>query len=360
MSKSERFFVLILLIAIVLSGCDKTQIKTEIDEVKQKEMDTFYEKASQLLSNRNFNGSVLVAKEGVVYLAEGYGLADENSDAPNERETIYQIGSLTKSFTALAIMQLQEAGKLSVNDPIDKYFPNYPNDSKITIHHLLTHTSGIDKNPISALEFTEQMTLHNDIMDKNVVTKILEMAANKPLIFDPGTKYDYNNHGYSILGAIIESISGLTYGAYIEENICKPLGMYHTGYNESNIPIDGQAIDFYRSYTTNVPASYAYAGGGMHASVDDLYKWAQAITSNKLIDQASTEAMLTPYLEHYAYGWVVDAHAFMHTGIINGYRSLLVVDTASDYVIIILSNYPSESEVYRISEILTSYIEASN
>jgi CubicO group peptidase (beta-lactamase class C family) len=171
MNKSMRILVICLLMTMVLAGCDKKPI---IDEARQNEIDAFYEKVDRILSDRNFNGSVLVAKDDIIYLANGYGLSEENSEVKNQRETIYQIGSITKSFTAMAIMQLQEAGKLNVQDPIDKYFPNYPNDSKITIHHLLTHTSGIDHNPIRFSEFNEQMSLHNGIMDKNVVAEIMD------------------------------------------------------------------------------------------------------------------------------------------------------------------------------------------
>ena len=355
MNKAIRFFLICLLMAMILAGCATRPI---ITEAKQNEIDAFYEKVDRLLSDRNFNGSVLVAKDGIIYLANGYGLSEENSDVKNQRETIYQIGSITKSFTAMAIMQLQEAGKLDVQDPIDKYFPNYTNDSKITIHHLLTHTSGFDQYTINFSEFNEQWNLHNGILDKNMVAEIMGMVASKPLLFEPGTKFDYNSYGYRILGAIIESVSGLPYGTYIDENICKPLELQHTGYNESNIPLEGQARAFERSFNANVPITFSYASGGMHATIDDLFKWTQAIKTNRLISKSSTQEMLNPFLARYAYGWIVDQKGgFMHEGTWGGYRALVNVDVANDFVIIILSNYPAEGELYRIEEILKKYIK---
>ncbi|MBU0937192.1 MAG: beta-lactamase family protein, partial [Spirochaetes bacterium] len=334
MNKSIRFFMICLLMAMVLAGC---ATKPVIDEAKQKEIDAFYEKVDRVLRDRNFNGSVLVAKDDIIYLAKGYGLSEENTEIKNQRETIYQIGSITKSFTAMAIMQLLEAGKLNVQDPIDKYFPNYPNDSKITIHHLLTHTSGFDQNPISLSEFNELLVQYNGILDKNMVTELMGMVASKPLLFEPGTKFDYNSHGYRILGAIIEIASGQSYGTYIEENICKPLGLQDTGYNERNVLLEGQAVGFDRSWIEHVPITFSSASGGLHSTIDDLYTWTQAIKTNKLISRATTRKMLHPFLAQYAYGWYVDQKGgFTHTGTWGGYRSLVTVDAVNDYTIIIL------------------------
>ncbi|PKM55543.1 MAG: hypothetical protein CVV00_03520 [Firmicutes bacterium HGW-Firmicutes-5] len=356
MIKSIKHSATIILIAFMFIGCEKTTDTLVVDALKQQEIDAFHEKANNFLSKRNFNGSILVAKDGFVYLAEGYGLLDENFESPNERGTIYPIGSLTKSFTSMAIMQLQEDNKLNVHDPIEKFFPNYPNDAKITIHHLLTHTSGINPNPIDFTEFNELLNENNGIMDKNIINKIVEIAANQPLLFEPGTQHDYSNNGYLLLGAIIEEVSGRPYGAYIEEYICKPLNMNNTGYNDSNVPLTGQAIGFTKGYTTNVSPSMAYAGGGMHSTIDDLFKWSQGIKDHKLVSKKTTIAMLTPFMDAYSYGWYIYADKFMHRGKINGYRSFFVTDTKKDYTLIILSNYPSTAEVSRIVDVLTSYI----
>ena len=353
-----KVIVSILITLVLFVGCGEVAMTDEIDDSTKEEIIAFQQRADEFLSKRNFNGSVLVVKEGIVYFGEGYGMADVENDLPNERETIYLIGSLTKSFTSMAIMQLHESKKLNVNDPIDKYFPKYPNTSKITIHHLLTHTSGIDPNPIDFSTFSELFDLNNNIIDKSVITEILEVAAEKPLLFDPGTKFDYSNNGYMLLGAIIEEVSGLSFGEYIDEYICKPLEMTSTGYNTSGVPLEEQAIDASRSYSSNVNPVITYAGGGMHSTVDDLYRWDDAIRNNLLISKKSTDKMLIPFIDSYAYGWrISNKNEYMHTGNINGYRSLFIANTEKDYTVIILSNYPSTAEVNRVAQILISYIE---
>ncbi|MBV1757598.1 MAG: beta-lactamase family protein [Dethiosulfatibacter sp.] len=358
MNSSTKVIVSILITLVLFVGCGEVAMTDEIDDSTKEEIIAFQQRADEFLSKRNFNGSVLVVKEGIVYFGEGYGMADVENDLPNERETIYLIGSLTKSFTSMAIMQLHESKKLNVNDPIDKYFPKYPNTSKITIHHLLTHTSGIDPNPIDFSAFSELFDLNNNIIDKSVITEILEVAAEKPLLFDPGTKFDYSNNGYMLLGAIIEEVSGLSFGEYIDEYICKPLEMTSTGYNTSGVPLEEQAIDASRSYSSNVNPVITYAGGGMHSTVDDLYRWDDAIRNNLLISKKSTDKMLTPFIDSYAYGWrISNKNEYIHTGNINGYRSLFIANTEKDYTVIILSNYPSTAEVNRIAQILISYIE---
>ena len=173
-----------------------------------------------------FNGSVLVAKDGEILFAKGYGLANAEHQVPNTPETKFRLGSITKQFTAMAILILQEQSKLKVEDPIGKYLADAPKAWEgVTIHHLLTHTSGVPS-------YTDDPSYGKKMTQPETVKSMIARFKDKPLEFEPGEKFHYSNSGYFLLGAIIEKVSGKSYEAFLKEAIFDPLGMTDTGYDQ--------------------------------------------------------------------------------------------------------------------------------
>jgi CubicO group peptidase (beta-lactamase class C family) len=186
-----------------------------------------------------FSGTVLVAKDGKPVLDRGYGMANYELGVPNTPEMKFLIGSITKQFTATAIMQLAEKGLLDVNDPISKYLPEYPKETgdSITVHHLLTHTSGVPS-------YTDNAELMGRRATKMSTEEILNSFKDKPLDFPPGGQFKYSNSGYYLLGLIVENVSGKSYEEYLQENIFDPLGMAHTGYGHHRPILPNRAAGY--------------------------------------------------------------------------------------------------------------------
>jgi D-alanyl-D-alanine carboxypeptidase len=253
--------------------------------------------------------AIAVVRQGEVILTRGYGLSDLENDVPATAETIYRLGSITKQFTALAIMQLAEQGKLSVDDELTKFLPEYPTAGhKVTVHHLLNHTSGI-KSYTSKKDFfaRSRLDLSHD--------ELLALFKDEPFDFEPGAKWLYNNSGYYLLGMIIEKASGQSYAKYLEEHVFNPLGMSATRYGDMQPIIRHRAMGYKRSLlgqlinddpmSMNAPG----AAGALVSNVLDLAKWHQALEAGKLVSAASYEAMyrktkLVDSSERpYGYGW---------------------------------------------------------
>jgi CubicO group peptidase (beta-lactamase class C family) len=257
-------------------------------------------------TNWNFHGSVLAAKNGAVVLKRGVGLADISTKAANTSSTRFLIGSVTKTFTAAAILQLEEKGKLSLNDNIVKYLPEYPakTGARITIHHLLSHTSGVPE----AAAAPQQL---GDIAKPKKPQDLIALFKDRPLDFEPGEKYQYSNSGYVILGAIIEKVSGKSYYDYVQDYIFRPLGMKDSGYSEDY----NERPDFARGYGEGgdsrlVPAPYihpslGHAAGALYSTVEDMLKWDRALSSEKILSRGSLEKMFSPVKGNYGYGWLI-------------------------------------------------------
>jgi len=256
-----------------------------------------------------YSGGLIVAKEGEVILAKGYGYADRENKKIFDRNTVFTIGSITKQFTGAAIVKLESMGKISFDDPITEYFNNVPEDKKnITIHNLLTHTAGFpgaigdDYEKISRDDFIQQ-------------------AMNTKLKFTPGKKYSYSNVGYSMLGAISESVTGQSYEYFLRENLFLPASMKHTGYvlpdwKEDNIVIGYRGDKKWGKPTEhlwgeNGPGWHLKCNGGILSTIDDMYKWGKAILGDNVFSQTEKKNYLSPYVaeepeaqSYYAYGWV--------------------------------------------------------
>ncbi|MDQ3062430.1 MAG: beta-lactamase family protein [Acidobacteriota bacterium] len=222
----KRNLIILILSLIATTSIYAQNTRQEIGKVTDntmRELETFLDKLS---TEDKFSGAVLVAKNGVPIFKKAYCLANKNTNAANNTETKFNLGSMNKMFTSVAVAQLVERGKLSFDDPISKHLLNYPNKSvadKVTIHHLLTHTSGMGdyKNE----KFFEQIDQRKTIVD------LLPFFANEPLAFEPGAKFQYSNAGFAVLGLIIEKLSGQNYFDYVRENIFKPAGMNNTNSN---------------------------------------------------------------------------------------------------------------------------------
>lgn len=304
-----------------------------------------------------FSGSILIAKDGNILLKKGYGMANYELEVPNTPQTKFLLGSITKQFTATAILQLQEKGKLSVDDQIKKYIPDYSHGEKITIHNLLTHTSGIP-NFTSFPEYTKTMMLPSP------AEKTIERFKNKPLEFNPGDKFSYSNSGYILLGYIIEKVSGKSYEEIIDENIFKPLNMNDSGYGKNRPLIKNRAAGYSRGKDGLVNASYIdmsipHGAGALYSTVEDLYTWDRALYTEKLLSQSSLEKMFTPFKGNYGYGWGVselfNRKRISHGGGINGFVTNISRYTDDDACIIVLSNF-EHSPVGKISHDLAAIV----
>jgi CubicO group peptidase (beta-lactamase class C family) len=257
-----------------------------------------------------YSGSVLVAVKGEVVLSKGYGLADPQSRTPETAETVFSIGSITKQFTAAAILKLEMQGKLSVDDPITKFFPDVPEDKKaITLHQLLTHTAGF----ADALGDDYALIKRDDF---------LRLALSSALRSKPGETYAYSNVGYSLLGIVIELVSQRGYETYLYENILRPAGMERTGYVRPKFAKTDLAVGFAGAERWGTPLDHPWlpdgpgwhlrANGGLLSTVGDLNRWVRALRSDAVLSPAAVKKFLSAHVQEkpqetfYSYGWVVE------------------------------------------------------
>ncbi len=298
---------------------------------------------------KQFNGSALVAENGKVVYKGAFGLANMEWNIPNTPETKFRLGSITKQFTATLTMQLVEQGKIKLDAKISDYLPDYRKDigQKVTIHHLLTHTSGIPS-------YTGQPGfVENVSRNPYKVDDFVKKYASGNLEFEPGSKYAYNNSGYFLLGAIIEHVTGKPYEQVLKENIFDPLGMKNTGYDHHDTIIPKRATGYSKTPAGYTNAAYLdmsipYAAGSMYSTVEDLYLWDQALYTDKLLSAQSKASMYKPFLNDYAYGWVVqnapfkqngnDVQVIRHGGGINGFTTTIVRFPQEKNLIVMLDN----------------------
>src|ERR1051325_2672251 len=299
---------------------------------------------------RQFNGSALVAENGKVVYEGAFGMANMEWNIPNTPDTKFRLGSITKQFTATLILQLVEQGKINLNGKLSDYLPDYRKDvgEKVTIHNLLTHTSGIPS-------YTSQPGFF-EIVSRNPynVDEFVKKYASGDLEFEPGSKFEYDNSGYFLLGAIIERVTGKPYEQVLQENIFDPLGMKNTGYDHHDTIIPKRATGYSKTpdgYTNSpyLDMSIPYAAGSLYSTVDDLYLWDQALHTDKLLSAQSKALMYTPFLNNYAYGWEVRNTSFdknvqviTHDGGINGFTTTIVRFPKEKNLIVMLDNTGSE------------------
>ena len=296
-----------------------------------------------------FNGSALVAEHGNVILKKGYGLANMEWNIPNEPDTKFRLGSITKQFTATLILQLAEQGKLKLDGKVSDYLDSYRKDTggKVTIHNLLSHTSGIPNYTAS------QGFFQNVSRNPYGVADFIKQYASGDLEFEPGTKFNYSNSGYFLLGAIIEKVTGKPYEQVLKENIFDPVGMKNTGYDHYDQIISKRATGYIKTPKgyQNAPyldMSIPYAAGSLYSTVEDLYLWDQALNGEKILSAKSKEAMFTVNLSDYGYGFVMTkvtlgpnkliVPTVHHGGGINGFNTTIVRLVGDNDLIVLLDN----------------------
>lgn len=336
-------------------------------QTKTKQLDDLLNKYTEY---GQFQGSVLVAENGKVIYKKGFGMANMEWDIPNAPDTKHRLGSITKQFTAMLIMQLVADGKLDLQSPVSKYLPDYSkvNGDKITIHQLLTHTSGTP-NYTSFPKFFKDMS-----RNPYTPTEMLKTFADSTLNFTPGERFAYSNSGYILLGAIIEKVTGKSYETVLQEKIFDPLKMKNTGYDHHNVILKKRATGYEMkgSIPENSPyidMSTPYAAGSMYSTVEDLFLWDQALYTEKLLPKKYMDMMYEKYIpafgEFYGYGWSIgempigntkDSTSIIgHGGGINGFNTLITRIPAEKSTIILLNNTggaPLESLTIAISGIL--------
>src|SRR5262249_13594137 len=274
-----------------------------------------------------------VARGNKVLVSKGYGLADEESGSPNTPQTRFRIGSITKQFTAMAILILQDRGRLNVGDPLCNYVPNCPSTCQsIPLFQLLTHTSGIPN-------YTDFDDFPSLIDVPVTVEALIDRFRLLPLDFTPGARWEYSNSGYVLLGSIIERLSGQTYALFLEQNIFAPLGMTSTGYDVNDPPVPSHASGYLSPGIKPVhfDMSEVYAAGALYATVEDLYLWDEALLAGRLVSPDFLRAMTTAEVpcpaggcalstdRGYGYGWFIADqmnHRYVyHWGHIDGFKS---------------------------------------
>lgn len=324
-----------------------TSAKKMTEAEMAKELDAFMQK---LAGADLFSGTVLLAKDGKPIYQKAFGTANKDFNAPNKLDTKFNLGSMNKMFTAVAIAQLAERGKLSFDDPLSKFLPDFPDKEsaeKIKIKQILTHTAGLGS--YFSRKFVESSR------DRfRTVDDMMKLAREEKLLFEPGSKWQYSNTGFLVLGAVVEKASGQTYFDYVRENIYKPAGMINSDCYELDRINTNLAVGYEKEYTdngiqfrNNVFAHVLRGGpqGGGYSTVEDLLKFDVALRSGKLVGKEYVKLLLSakPDLKspQYGYGFQIDTENQVagHGGGFDGISSNLDMFLGSGYTGVVMSNY---------------------
>ena len=301
----------------------------------------FDEYLDALAKQARFTGAVLVARDGKVIFSKACGLANVELDVPNTPHTKFRLGSVTKQFTAAAILLLQERGKLSVQDPICKYVEGCPATwSDVTIHHLLSHTGGVPN-------FTSFPDYLPKMMMPVTTQEMIARFKDKPLDFKPGEKWSYSNSGYFLLGSVIEKVAGESYESFVQRNIFEPLKMTSTGYDHFDTILKKRATGYSLKNGKMVNSQYLdmtqpYAAGSLYSTVEDLFLWNEALYSDKLLSWKSRESMMTAVKNDYGYGLAIQTKwgrkMVSHGGGINGFSTFIARFPDEKVTVVVLRN----------------------
>lgn len=328
----------------LISSCSG-QSNSITDKDVIKKVDKIDEIISLYADYGGFNGAVAIFHQDSILYKKGFGLANMEWDIPNDINTKFQIASITKSFTAMLIIQLVQDEELALHTPIASYLTEYPKEvaDKITIHHLLTHTSGIPN-------------VNNDtkvFQPKEMVNQF----ANEPLNFEPGKEFEYSNSGYTLLGYIIETVTQKSYQDVLKEKIFKPLMMKNSGFYRNSPIIKNMSSGYniwYGDYfdTNKTDESSAYAAGGLYATVEDMMLWNKALNTEILLQKKYRDMLFTKHSadgsDFYGYGWELKKmpigntketiETTGHVGLIDGYRSSFIRVPSTNSSIVLFSN----------------------
>jgi CubicO group peptidase (beta-lactamase class C family) len=328
---------------------------------------TLRKKMDEMAAADRFSGAVLVARNGKTAFAQAYGLADREKKTPNTLKTRFRLGSMNKMFTAVATLQLVQSGKLDLKAPFGNYLTDYPNKdvaSKVTVEQLLMHTGGT--GDIFGPEFDKKR------LELKTLQDYVKLYGNRALEFAPGSRWQYSNYGFLLLGVLIEKVSGQSYYDYVHEHIFKPTGMTATASEPEEQTVADRSVGYtrftgpaLRANTETLPYRGTSAGGG-YSTVEDLFKFATALQTHKLLNAQYTEMLTTgktdtPGGGRYAFGFqdatVNGTRCFGHGGGAPGMNGDLKICPSSGYVIAVLGNMdpPAAS---RVSDFITNRLPA--
>jgi CubicO group peptidase (beta-lactamase class C family) len=315
------------------SGQEQNQTVLKLDEYLKSANNAY-----------RFNGVALVFHNGAVVLNKGYGFSDLNSKTLNNPDTRFPILSITKSFTSTIILKLQDDNKLSINDKLSKYFPDYPNGSKITIHHLLTHSSGIHN-------YTDDVGIEDSAIVNHPLSKewVVSYFRDKHADFPPGKRYRYNNSGYFLLGLIIEKVTGKAYETVVRELIFNSLGMTQSGFDFINLPraVRAQGYEFWDEERVvpykHYDSTFAYSAGSIFSTTNDMVKWATAVSARRILLPETWELAFKAKIQNYGYGWQTGQFSgrkyVKHSGGYPGFMSEFIYYPEQGLSIILLNNF---------------------
>lgn len=333
MTHKNIFYRLVAVAALILTF----SLQTPAQDLAPK----FDEYLSEITKQGRFTGAALVARDGKVIFSKGYGLANAEFDIPNTPQTKFRLGSVTKQFTATAILLLQERGKLSVQDSVCKFFDACPEAWKeVTVHHLLTHTGGFPN-------FTNFPDYTKTMMIPTSMESLIARFKDKPLDFKPGEKWNYSNSGYVALGYIVEKVAGEPYESFVQKNIFNPLKMANTGYDHHETILKNRATGYsldkgQKVNSLPIDMTIPHGAGALYSTVEDLFTWNEALFSDKLLSAKSREAMMTPVKNGYGYGIGMSEQlkrkSVSHSGGINGFSTILVRFPEEKITIVVLRN----------------------
>ena len=329
---------------------------------------------SERIDKDGAGAAILVARNGKILFEKGYGLADIEHHVPVTADTIFRIGSVTKQFTASAILRLQEAGRLKVTDLLSKYYPDFPRSNEVTLRHLLTHTSGIKDCSVMP-EFLLNITKFTSPAD------LIASISKAPYDFNPGLRWSYSNSGYVILGSIIEKVSGQQYEDFLRTTFFAPLGMKNSGEYRNLAPPSGAAIGYGYAGTGFKKApdgdmSRTFGSGIIYSTVKDLYLWNEAVFGYKVLSKETIEDACTPVITEenkndkpdggYGYGWEIKhfrgVRGISHGGVVDGFLSSLLRLPEQGLTVVVLANAcpaKPKTEPERLSrEIAEMYVGA--
>lgn len=309
---------------------DEAAMKGRLDQV-----------ASSYSGKHAFMGTVLVAERDRILLNKGYGMANLEWEIPNAPDVKFRLGSMTKQFTAALILLLQEDGKLNIEDPVSKYFPDTPKAwERVTVAYLLGHTSGIP-------EVLETKGFFEWAMSPHTPEEELALIRDKPLDFDPGSKFAYSNSNFVMLGIVIERVSGMRYGDLLRERILDPLGMKDTGLDRDGLILPKRAGGYMPGEDGLVAASgpsmsVPWAAGSLYSTTGDLLKWERGLFDGKVLSANSLKLMTTPGKGTYGLGLSITEKNRMkvieHGGIINGFNAFMSYTPERGVSVVVLSN----------------------
>lgn len=341
-NKLVLFLSVLVITLAITAGLPLSTSAIENEQTNlQKQIDDYF---IRLTKENNFSGAVLVAQDNQILLEKGYGLANNANSNIIAPDTVFDVGSISKQFTAAAILQLEQDGLLNVNDPISKYFDDVPSDkANITIHQLLTHSAGFTKDHFEG----DLIPMTRDEAQQAIFA--LKLG------YQPGEGYNYSNTGYTLLAILIEKVSGESYTSYLKQTFFEPLEMKHTGfYNDTIWDSFSVANTYFNEKDEGKPSDWAgpYWGvmgnGGVMSTVGDLYIWWKSLQNHSILSLQQSDKLFTRYISEgsadsfYGYGWSIQdspyGNLITHNGGGIGGNSDLAVYTDKNLTIIICSN----------------------